>query len=158
MNINYMKYNFLRFPQGKEKAITLSYDDGVVEDERLVEIMRSNGVKGTFNINTGLYGANWDWVGPAIGDPTIPHQRFTEEELKAAEKEYGGKPEKKHQKGNVDIDANKNNSKSLFHQDDEDYVPPVKDEEEKPEIKTDDSGAISKAPLKDDKKHDTNDK
>ena len=82
----------------------------------------------------------------------------SEEELKAAEKEYGGKPEKKHQKGNADPDSTKHNPKSLFHQDDEDYVPPVKDEEEaKPEIKTDDSGAISKAPLKDDKKHDKKD-
>ena len=76
---------------------------------------------------------------------------------KAAEKEYGGKPEKKHQKGNVDIEATKNNSKSLFHQDDEDYVPPVKDEEQAPEIKADDSGAISKAPLKEDRKHDKKD-
>ena len=81
----------------------------------------------------------------------MPIPTMTEEELKAAEKEYGGKPEKKHQKGNVDVDSTKFNSKSLFHQDDEDYVPPVKDEEAKPEIKTDDSGAISKAPLKDDK-------
>ena len=87
----------------------------------------------------------------------MPIPTVTEEELKAAEKEYGGKPEKKHQKGNVDIDSTKYNSKSLFHQDDEDYVPPVKDEEESPEIKTDDSGAISKAPLKDDRKHDKKD-
>ena len=87
----------------------------------------------------------------------MPIPTVTEEELKAAEKEYGGKPEKKHQKGNVDVDSTKNNSKSLFHQDDEDYVPPVKDEEESPEIKTDDSGAISKAPLKDDRKHDKKD-
>jgi YidC/Oxa1 family membrane protein insertase len=87
----------------------------------------------------------------------MPLPVMTEEELKAAEKEYGGKPEKKHQKGNVDVDSTKNNSKSLFHQDDEDYVPPVKDEEESTEIKTDDSGAISKAPLKDDRKHDKKD-
>jgi hypothetical protein len=89
----------------------------------------------------------------------MPLPVMTEEELKAAEKEYGGKPEKKHQKGTVDIDATKNNSKSLFHQDDEDYVPPVKDEDqsENTEIKTDDSGAISKAPLKDDRKHDKKD-
>ena len=87
----------------------------------------------------------------------MPLPVMTEEELKAAEKEYGGKPEKKHQKGNVDVDSTKNNSKSLFHQDDEDYVPPVKDEEAAPEIKTDDSGAISKAPLKDDRKNDKKD-
>ena len=87
----------------------------------------------------------------------MPIPAMTEEELKAAEKEYGGKPEKKHQKGNANPDATKYNPASLFHQDDEDYVPPVKDEEEKPEIKTDNSGAISKAPLKDDKKHDKKD-
>jgi hypothetical protein len=87
----------------------------------------------------------------------MPLPVMTEEELKAAEKEYGGKPEKKHQKGTVDIDATKNNSKSLFHQDDEDYVPPVKDEKATPEIKADDSGAISKAPLKEDRKHDKKD-
>ena len=87
----------------------------------------------------------------------MPLPVMTEEELKAAEKEYGGKPEKKHQKGNVDVDSTKFNSKSLFHQDDEDYVPAVKDEEAAPEIKTDDSGAISKAPLKDDRKNDKKD-
>jgi YidC/Oxa1 family membrane protein insertase len=83
---------------------------------------------------------------------------FTEEDYKAAEKEYGGKPEKKKQKGNADPEATKHNPSSLFHQDDEDYVPPVKEEEKKPEIKTDDSAAISKAPLKDDRKHDSNEK
>ena len=88
----------------------------------------------------------------------MPVPTFTEEDYKAAEKEYGGKPEKKKQKGNADPEATKHNPSSLFHQDDEDYVPPVKDEKEKPEIKADDSGAISKAPLKDDRKHDNNDK
>ena len=93
-----------------------------------------------------------------IMSKAMPVPTFTEEDYKAAEKEYGGKPEKKKQKGNADPEATKHNPASLFHQDDEDYVPPVKEEEEKPEIKTDDSGAISKAPLKDDKKHDKNEK
>ena len=93
-----------------------------------------------------------------IMSKAMPVPTFTEEDYKAAEKEYGGKPEKKKQKGNADPEATKHNPASLFHQDDEDYVPPVKEEEEKPEIKTDDSGAISKAPLKDDRKHDNNDK
>ena len=93
-----------------------------------------------------------------IMSKAMPIPTFTDEELKAAEKEYGGKPEKKQKKGNANPDATKHNPNSLFHQDDEDYVPPVKDEEdEKPEIKTDDSGAISKAPLKDDRKHDKKD-
>ena len=37
---------------GKLKAVTLSYDDGVREDYRLIEIMRKHGLRGTFNIKT----------------------------------------------------------------------------------------------------------
>lgn len=39
------------FPQGKKKALTLSYDDGVTQDERLIGLMQRYGIKGTFNIN-----------------------------------------------------------------------------------------------------------
>lgn len=46
---------FMRFPGGKSKALTLSYDDGVAQDIRLIEIMKKHGLKGTFNINSGLY-------------------------------------------------------------------------------------------------------
>lgn len=46
---------FLRFPGGRAKAVTLSYDDGVVQDVRLIEIMQQHGLKGTFNLNSGLY-------------------------------------------------------------------------------------------------------
>ncbi len=45
----------MRFPGGKAKAFTMSYDDGVDQDIRLIEIMRKNGIKGTFNINSGEY-------------------------------------------------------------------------------------------------------
>ncbi len=45
----------LRFPGGKDKAVTLSYDDGVEQDIRLIEIMKKNGLKGTFNVNSGCY-------------------------------------------------------------------------------------------------------
>ena len=41
-----------RFPGFRKKACTLSYDDGMIEDVRLVEIMRKYGVKGTFNLNS----------------------------------------------------------------------------------------------------------
>lgn len=46
---------FLRFPQGKEKALTLSYDDGVEQDIKLLEIMKKHGLKGTFNLNSGAF-------------------------------------------------------------------------------------------------------
>ncbi len=45
----------LRFPGGKRKAVTLSYDDGCEQDVRLVNIMKAHGLRGTFNINSGLY-------------------------------------------------------------------------------------------------------
>lgn len=46
---------FMRFPGGLPKAFTLSYDDGVEQDIQLVEIMDKYGLKGTFNLNAGLY-------------------------------------------------------------------------------------------------------
>jgi peptidoglycan/xylan/chitin deacetylase (PgdA/CDA1 family) len=48
---------FLRFPEGRAKSLTLSYDDGVEQDMKLIEIMNKHGLKGTFNINSGLYAA-----------------------------------------------------------------------------------------------------
>ncbi len=48
-------YSFMRFPGFKKKALTLSYDDGVIFDERLMAIMDANGLKGTFNINSELF-------------------------------------------------------------------------------------------------------
>lgn len=40
---------------GKTKVLTLSYDDGFVQDIRLIEIMDKYGLKGTFNVNSGMY-------------------------------------------------------------------------------------------------------
>ncbi|MDR2535638.1 MAG: polysaccharide deacetylase family protein [Treponema sp.] len=42
------------FPDGKMKAITLSYDDGVEQDRKLVEIINRFGIKATFNLNSGI--------------------------------------------------------------------------------------------------------
>lgn len=42
------------FPEGKAKALTLSYDDGKHADRRLVALLNKYGIKGTFNLNYGL--------------------------------------------------------------------------------------------------------
>lgn len=42
--------------QGKRRAVTFSFDDGVVQDVRLVELLNKYGLKGTFNINSGKFG------------------------------------------------------------------------------------------------------
>ena len=46
---------YMKLKDGKSKVLTLSYDDGVVQDIRLMEILNRNGIKATFNINTGMY-------------------------------------------------------------------------------------------------------
>lgn len=48
---------FLRFPNGLSRALTFSYDDGVEQDVELVRILDDHGMKGTFNINSGLFAA-----------------------------------------------------------------------------------------------------
>lgn len=50
-----MTRKYFMFPGFKCKAVTLSYDDGVRQDKRLISIMKKNGLKGTFNINSGLF-------------------------------------------------------------------------------------------------------
>ena len=39
---------------GKNKAVTFSYDDGVTQDIRLIELLNKYGLKCTFNINSEL--------------------------------------------------------------------------------------------------------
>ncbi len=40
--------------QGKLKAVTFSYDDGVTQDIRLIELLNRYGLKSTFNLNSEL--------------------------------------------------------------------------------------------------------
>ena len=46
---------YMLLKDGKTKVLTFSYDDGVVQDIRLIGIFQKYGLKGTFNINTVLY-------------------------------------------------------------------------------------------------------
>ena len=45
---------YICYPGGKTKALTMSYDDGKLADRRLLEIFRKYGIRGTFNLNSGL--------------------------------------------------------------------------------------------------------
>ena len=70
--------------QGKRKAITFSYDDGVTQDRRLIELFDKYDLKATFNLNSGLFNTG----GPMLRDEvTIPHVRMRAEEV---EKIYRG--------------------------------------------------------------------
>ena len=50
-----MNATFMRFPGGRPKALTLSYDDGVEQDIRMIETLNKYGIKCTFNINSGCF-------------------------------------------------------------------------------------------------------
>ena len=45
----------MQFPGGKRKALTLSYDDGVQQDIKLINILDKYGIKCTFNINGSAF-------------------------------------------------------------------------------------------------------
>lgn len=47
------KMSMNKFPGNTFKAVTLSFDDGVMQDKRLVDMLNKYGLKCTFNINTG---------------------------------------------------------------------------------------------------------
>lgn len=67
-----------------KKYFTLSFDDGITQDRRVIEILHKYGVKcATFNINSGLLGASWNWVGQRLGNGALTHIRFTREELES---------------------------------------------------------------------------
>lgn len=67
----------LQFPGGKSKAFTISYDDGVKSDIRLVELMRKYGIRGTLNVNSERFQAAQQL------NPNRKHPIFNADELKA---------------------------------------------------------------------------
>lgn len=69
---------FLRYPGGLTKALTFSYDDGVEQDMRLVKLLDDHGMKGTFNLNSGLFSPQ----GTTFAPGTI-HRRMTLAQSKA---------------------------------------------------------------------------
>lgn len=49
------RIDILLFPEGKNKAFTMSYDDGTIHDRKLLELLNKYMVKGTFNLNGGIF-------------------------------------------------------------------------------------------------------
>ena len=43
---------------GKFKAVTFSFDDGNIDDVRLIELLKKYGLKATFNLNSQLLGTS----------------------------------------------------------------------------------------------------
>ena len=67
----------------KNKILTFSYDDGVSQDIRLIELLNKYGMKATFNLNSGFLGGKWtltregvvvDHIKPAAEDVGFIYQ------------------------------------------------------------------------------------
>lgn len=55
------------YPGGKKKAFVLTYDDGVLQDVRLVLLLNKYGLKGTFNLNSRLMEQEFVWYHEKCG-------------------------------------------------------------------------------------------
>ncbi len=65
-----------------KKYFTLRMDDGITQDERIMEILQKYHVDCiTFYANSGLFGANWAWVGESVGRPDVTHIRYDRREF-----------------------------------------------------------------------------
>lgn len=49
------------YPNGKTKAFNVTYDDGVLQDRDFVKMLNKYGIKGTFNLNSGLMQNEFAW-------------------------------------------------------------------------------------------------
>lgn len=47
-------------PYKGRKYFTLSYDDGLEQDKRIIALLKKYGIKATFNLNSGLFGQQLD--------------------------------------------------------------------------------------------------
>ena len=71
-----MRVDCFLYPQARKKAMTFSFDDGVVVDRKLVPMLEKYSVKGTFNISSGCFGKR-----EAIPGSEMIHEVITEKEV-----------------------------------------------------------------------------
>lgn len=65
---------------GKMKAVTFSYDDGVTQDIRLIEILNKYGLKATFNLNSELLGVEAALVREGV---TVDHNKVQAKDVRS---------------------------------------------------------------------------
>lgn len=65
--------------QSRKKAVTFSYDDGVLQDIRLIELLNKYGLKCTFNLNSELLGEGGILI---RNDQRISHYKVKKEDVK----------------------------------------------------------------------------
>ena len=63
---------------GKKKAVTFSFDDGVTQDRRFIDLLNKYGLKGTFNLNSGLLGRPGELIREGV---RVSHDKISPEEV-----------------------------------------------------------------------------
>ena len=56
--IKNMKYRFMRYPEGKTKAVTFSYDDGCTTDMKFLSVLDKYGLRATLNLYSARFTEN----------------------------------------------------------------------------------------------------
>lgn len=64
---------------GKTKAVTFSFDDGVKQDKRLIELFNKYGLKCTFNLNSMLLSTENVW---SNGEITVRRDKISASEIR----------------------------------------------------------------------------
>lgn len=73
----------MSWKETKRKAFTLSYDDGVVQDVRLIQLLNKYGLKCTFNLNSEFLGR-----GGFLSNGTIMHYKIRPEDVQEVYKDH----------------------------------------------------------------------
>lgn len=71
-------YAFMRFPGFRLRALTFSFDDGMVEDVWLVNLFKKHGLKGTFNLNSCVFDMQEDPKPNATGRQRLSKTQLVE--------------------------------------------------------------------------------
>ena len=64
---------------GKKKAITFSFDDGVMQDQRLIAMLDRHGLRATFNLNSAFFGGRNELIRNGV---SVRHDKWSAEEAK----------------------------------------------------------------------------
>lgn len=80
--MSYQLCDRLYWPGGRTKAFTMSYDDGIEQDIRLLKIMNQYNIRGTFNINSGLLGRKNYFSPMEHPDEKTNHFKITADQLR----------------------------------------------------------------------------
>lgn len=108
-----------QYPNGAKKALTFSYDDGVKQDKRLIEIFNKYGLKATFNLNFGLLNKEEQWEKNGVAIKRLSFEEvktiYTGHEVACHGLMHKTLPELSTMEKEYEIAEDKNNLEKLFN-------------------------------------------